>query len=181
MERFFRMVFADEERWHVTESSWDRSPFDVLACRPVEGIAPIRLRIYSDGKRVDYDVTSFSTVVVSRRFAEVVSSIAPNDIQRLPAVVEGDDGNWEVLNVIACLDCIDHQRSIITSYYPQNHPEFPGEPDGVIRLMVDRSRIGDHQVFRPKGWTVAVIVSNTVRRALREIGVTGVEFIPVSD
>lgn len=76
MAAFFTIEIADEERWHLTESCWDKSPFNVLACQEVNISDPIRFRIFQDGKRVDLDSTSFSTLVVSRRFADVVSSIA---------------------------------------------------------------------------------------------------------
>lgn len=85
------------------------------------------------------------------------------------------------MNVITCLDCIDYHKSIITSYYPANHPDRPGKPRGVLYLVFDANRIGSHHIFRPKGWEVELVVSDTVKNALMEIGVTGVDFVPKKD
>ena len=105
---------------------------------------------------------------------------AEHDIQRIPAHVEADQGDWEVLNVLTRIDCIDPEKSII-QYYPPNHAENPSKPRGVVRLVLDAQRIGDHHVFRPKDWEIALIVSERVRNALKKAKVSGIEFRPVTE
>lgn len=175
MASYFSLIIADESRWHLDVSS-PEAPINIWACELLENPSPIHLQIFKDGKRVDYDSIPFAIPVVSRRFADVVSAITPRDIQRIPAIVAGDDGEWEVLNVLSRVDCIDLQRSWIA-------PTFRGEKPGklsVNRLIIDRTRVGDHQVFRAKDWEVAFIISAKVKQALEAMGATGIEYVPVA-
>jgi hypothetical protein len=111
--------------------------------------------------------------------ADVIERTAPNDLQRIPVVIDGEQGGWEIINVLPCVDCIDRQASLM-QYYPADHPAKAGKPRGVIRLVLDPSRIGSHHIFHPKDWRVATIVSEDVRNALDEIGATGMEYVPVT-
>jgi hypothetical protein len=177
--RFFSLMIADESRWHLDLSS-DEAPLNIWLCQPIQVPHEITLHIFQEGRRVDYDQVSFAIPVVSGRLAQILEKIARDDIQRLPAIVKEDQGEWEVLNILACVDCIDHERSLIT-YYPSNHPEKPGKPRGVMKLVLNPTRAGTHHIFRPRDWEIAVVVSDPLRAAMAEIGVSGVEFVPVTE
>lgn len=178
MTAFFELRTADERRWHLDVSTAE-SPLDIWACERIPGVDPIPLHVFQDGDRVDFERTSFAIPVVSQRVAELFAEFAPNDVQRIPALVEGDDNIWEVINVVTRVDCINFNESII-QYYPPNHPEKPSKPRGVVKLVLDADRIGEHRIFRPRDWEIAFIVSLGVKEALESIGATGVEFIPVT-
>lgn len=124
---------------------------------------------------MDYEEAKFAIPIVSRRVADYLSDIAPDDIQRVPAVLPGDPGEWELLNVLTCIDCIDHSRSTI-QYYPPDHPSKPGKPRTVIWLVLEESKIRGRHIFRPKGWEVKLIVSETIKDGLQALGATGLEF-----
>jgi coenzyme F420-reducing hydrogenase beta subunit len=47
---------------------------------------------------------------------------------------------------------------------------------GVDRLRIDKTRVGDAQVFRPEGWNVVLIVSERIKDALERMGATGTKF-----
>lgn len=179
--KYYRLLLTSDDGWVVSPKARfdDGSELDVWAYRRgrrIDDARPIPFEIVQEGVRQDFNVTPFSPTVVSRRMADVLASLAPDDIQRLPARVYGElAGDWEVVNVVTCLDCIDHRRSIIT-YYPPDHRFHPGEPRGVLRLVVDPAPARDRHVFLPKGWPVAVIASQVVRDGLEEIGATGVRY-----
>lgn len=184
MQPYFRLTMADEDRWHleIEEHFSDGTPVDIWGysrCLAIDNPKPVPFRIQVEGTRVDYTPTAFLATVVSRRMVEVLERMAPKDIQRIPALVDGKNSEWEVINILSCVDCIDHAASLI-QYYPSNHPTNPGEPRGVLRLVLEPSRIGDHHIFHPKDWQVATIVSSVVKTALEEIGSTGIEYIPVT-
>ncbi len=186
MQEFYQLAAGDnEDAWHleVKDAFEDGTVLDIWAYRGIQRLEhPKRVpfKIQVDGRRIDHYDSAFCTTVVSRRLAELWQSIAGDDIQRIPAVVEGDLGEWEVINIVSCVDCIDHQRSKIT-YYPARHPEKPGKPRGVLKLVLDRNRIGDHHIFHPKDWEVVTIVSDTVKKAMEDMGATGVDFWPVTE
>lgn len=184
MSNFFKITMDDENRWHlqILDSFADGSAVDIWAyrCKTLPNPKPVPVRIQIEGTQVDFNPTVFSAIVASRRMAEAIEAIAPNDIQRIPALVEGGQGDWEVVNILPCIDCIDSERSLI-QYYPTNHPTKAGKPRGIIRLVIDPSRVDGHHVFHPKDWEVAVIVSDVVKDALERISASGIEYIPVTN
>ncbi|MDP1562027.1 MAG: hypothetical protein Q8M16_11670 [Pirellulaceae bacterium] len=179
MAEYFKVAMDDERRWHL-ELLAVKPPIDIWACCQVDVSLPVKFGVLVPGLKVDYNPSCFAIPVVSKRFADVLQSISPDEIQRLPASVDNDPNNWKVLNVVSKVDCIDYARSSIQSY-PQDHPEKPGKPRGVLRLVIDKNLAKGHHVFRAKDWEVVLIVSNDVKAALARLPVTGLEFIPVSD
>lgn len=183
MPPYFSLRMADEERWTLTfdERFSEGTAVDVWAyrrCQLVPHTGAVPLRVYSHGKAVDYSPTPFGTIVVSRRFAEIAQSVASTDIQRIPAHLD-QPGEWEILNVLSCIDCISRERSVI-QYFPANHPTRANDIRGVLKLVIDSRRALEHEIFLPTGWEVETIVSDKVRAALLAGGVTGVEFVQVS-
>ena len=185
MLKYYEIEMADEERWHLAliDNFPDGSEVDIWAyhrCKFLAEPKPVPFEIQVDGKRVDYNPTAFSPMVVSRRMADCLATVCAEDFQRIPAVVGGDKGDWEVINVLSCVDCIDHGASTM-QYYPLDHPTKAGKPRGVIQLVLDPHRIGRHHILHPAGWRVATVVSAVVKTALEEIGATGIEYVAVTE
>ncbi len=185
MNRYFQLSMADVPRWHleIVESFPDGTPLDIWAyrgCTPVENPKRVPFHVFVEGERVDYTPTAFLATVVSKRLADLWAEIFPHDIQRIPASVDGVNDDWEVINVLTCIECIDHERSRIT-YYPRNHPEKAGKPRGVLKLVLDPMRIGSCQIFHPVDWEVATVVSENVKQAMEACRITGVEYSPVTE
>lgn len=178
---YFEAVITEDDRWCLAVVG-DVMPLNIWECIYLENPPPMRFFIYQPGEPKDFDHTGWGAIpVVSRRFADALESIAPDDIQRIPAIVEGEpDGEWEVLNVLARPDCMIHEKSKI-SYCPDDDPERPGKPRGVMNLTIDPERAEGHHVLRPKDWEVALIVSEEAKNLLEIIGVTGIQFWPVTD
>jgi hypothetical protein len=147
----------------------------------IEGDRPIPFKLLQEGTRLDFNPTAFSPIVFSRRMAEFLDEVAPGEIQRLPARIDGErDGDWEVINVLTCLDCIDHDRSII-QYRPANDSHRPGKPRGVIKLVIKTDVARGHHVFLPQDWELALIGSQVVRDGLEAMGATGVKYVRVDE
>lgn len=184
MRNYYKLGMGNGNRWHLSllDTFPDGSAVDIWAyrCKPIENLKPVPFKIQIHGDRVDYNPTAFSAIVVSRRLADAIEAIAPNDIQRIPAAIEGHTGEWEVLNILTCVDCIDHDRSII-QYYPANHPTRPGKPRGVVRLILDPTDIGDKHIFHPKDWPVSVVISDILKAVFESSSISGIEYIPTTD
>ena len=184
MQEYFEMQMGDSDgEWclAILDIYPNGSPVDIWAynrCQPICEPRPVPFKIQLDGRRVDFNPTAFGAMVVSRRMADRFEQISPCEIQRIPANVEGESGEWEVINVLSCLDCIDEKASRI-QYFPTNHPKS-GKPRSIFPLVLDSSRIGRHHVFHLKDWRVATIVSNVVKNAFDEIGATGIKYMPVT-
>jgi len=186
---YYRAVMNDDDRWLLSIDETVRDPSGAVIPAPttfvrgerVRDPAPVRLRIRASGPAVDFDETSFGPIVISRRFGDVVESVASADVQRIPAVLDAP-GEWEILNVTARLECIDRDRSMIV-WYPEGSTR-PGPPGvgkmRVNKLVIDADAARGHHLLRPAGWEVALVVSAVVKEAVERAGLTGVEFWPAS-
>lgn len=43
-------------------------------------------------------------------------------------------------------------------------------------MRIDPAKVGDARIFRPWGWTVALVVSEDLKNAMEEAGLTGTKF-----
>jgi hypothetical protein len=161
----------------------DGTPLDIWAfvkCETYFGQVPVPFRICSEGIEVDHNDTPFGTPIISERLGNALSGLVGNEIQRIPAQVDAP-GNWEVLNVLQCIDCIDHERSVI-QYYPDDFSDEAraGKPRGVFKLRIRKDKVQGKHLFRPMGWNVTVIGSELVRRLILDNGFTGIDFQQVT-
>lgn len=135
--------------------------------------------VYRKGQPVDFRTTGTCNVpIASQRFAKTIEEIAPNDLQRIPFRIEGAEGEWEILNVLPLIDCLDRERSWIT-YFPENEPLCPsrsGKPRRVINLTIHADRTSGHQIFRIKDWQVVIAVSEQIKDAIERAELTGMKF-----
>ena len=180
---------SNEARWHLAigrqfPSGRDIDIWAFSRCESVADPEPVPFAIKVNGEPVDFSSTAFGATVVSQRFADVVHQLAPNDIQRIPALVDSPQ-TWEILNVLPSPDCIDHSASTI-QYFPDDptqcgsRPDMAGQPRGVTKLVISPELVGEHHIFRPADWQVATIVSEQIKSALTDLRATGVEFWPVT-
>ncbi|HSP79783.1 MAG TPA: DUF1629 domain-containing protein, partial [Myxococcaceae bacterium] len=96
-----------------------------------------------------------------------------------PAQVEGQSEPWFILNLLRVVRCIDDARCEHVEYWKpeDNRPDKVGQYRNVRGLKVDSARIGDAHIFRPWGWRVVIVVSELLKDAMEQEGITGVEFI----
>jgi len=181
--KYFEAVIGNKNRWTLAIQRKFQNGESVDIWAYSQGVpasmVPVPYFVDAVGDVVDFNPTAFGSIVVSRRMAEIVNNIAGNEIQRIPAVVSGSAGQWEVLNITSVVDCIDYNKSLITQF-PPNHPGKAGKPRGVLRLVVDGGRAKGHHIFLPKDWIVAVVVSEDLMKALDEAHMTGIEYWPVN-
>jgi hypothetical protein len=173
--RYRRYRFIDIKK-HVA----DGQPSDVWQyhhCVRIDDPRPVPFKVILPGVPLDYTDTTFGAVVLSERLAGVFANIAGDDIQLLPADVEGveGEGQWKVMNVLANPDCIDLSRSRHSINSPDHrfHPNLPG---GFTAFVIDPARAGGHHILRPKLWEVAVVVSERIKDEMEKMEALGAEF-----
>lgn len=134
--------------------------------------------------------------LVNEDIASLIGQLAPNDVQRLPARVESTDGHYELLNVLARIDCVDREQTPAIAYVG-DPPElrkgtlaslapFIGPEERLIgHVMNDEMRlrsdgIDGARVFRVTSWDLWPVVTEEIKAALEEYGATGVDYRLVS-
>ncbi len=145
---------------------------------------PLKLSIYREKTAgpLDFTFTNSDMPVVTSRVAEILATVAATDIQRIPVQVEGREEPYEIINVTSLIDCIDAHRSEIQWFEAGNdiRPDLAGEPEWVQKLVIDPGRVGGHHILRPKGWDLALIVSEPIKNALEKAKVSGIRFTKVT-
>jgi hypothetical protein len=108
----------------------------------------------------------------------LLAELAPHDVQLVPVVIEGHPEEYFILNATRVVKCIDDKASAEVQYWkPEDgRPEKTGKYRAVHGMRINPIQVGDAKVFRPWGWTVALIVSEEIKEALESIGATGVKF-----
>jgi hypothetical protein len=145
----------------------------------IEG--PIRVPVKPTGTALEFS-SSMGIPVVHRRVVALFERLGlQKEVQFIPAQVEGQSEPWFILNTPRVIRCIDDARCEEVLYWrPEDgQPERVGEYRNVSGLKVDVTKVGDANIFRPWGWLVVLIVSERVKQALEEEGITGIQFVAV--
>lgn len=183
--RFFRL-FDDvylPGRWHLT-SPLDDDGKEVddfgyfTQGHAVKDPGPLWILQDVPGRPLDYSLAGLNVPILHARVAEVFATLAPGDVQLLPVKIEGQSEPYFILVATRLIRCIDERASKIERWEAEDGvPEMVGRYSSVDDMHIDKSRVGDAQVFRPEGWENFLIVSQEIRSALEHIQATGVKFV----
>ncbi len=162
----------DEHGRSVDPWLFDNGTLLHLEGRPVLGIS-------HPGVPLDFSLTELATPIVTERVVSLFDQLElGKEVQFIPAQVEGRTEPYFILNTLHILRCIDDARCETVVYWtPEDgEPELVGKYQNVRGLKVDPARMGDVGICRPWGWTVALIVSERVKLAMENAGITGTRF-----
>lgn len=173
-------------RWHlsaVADATGCRLPeWDFTEGVPATNTVPAEVLVSQDGVALDFDNTALDIYVVRSEIADILGQIDPGAIQRFPVRIAGRQESFEVLNIISKKECVDKTRSKIRYWSEEDCVRFPrlaGKYMSVQPLTVDPMLTDDAHIFRVARFCTSLIVSDTVRRALEAVEVTGIKFMPV--
>lgn len=185
MSRYFKLMDDRRSltRWHldlpVDERGQEIDPWQFDDGRVLDlGCVP-RFPIDIPGTPLDFCWAALSILVVHTRFVELFERLQVRDVQFIPARVDGHPGPWFILNPLRIIPCIDEARcEEVQHWKPEDgQPEKVGQYRVVAGLRVDPSKVGNARIFRPWGWTVALIVSEDLKQAMDDAGITGTRFV----
>ena len=176
-------------RWHLRMPLYEEEGREELfnAWRFKEGQLlsidkPIRISMKPAGIPLEFS-HALGVPIVHRRVVSLFERLGlQKEVQFIPVEVEGQTEPWFILNALQIIRCIDDARcEEVLHWLPEdNRPDkAPGEYRNVSGLKVDPEKIGEAHIFRPWGWKVILIVSEHVKRAMEEEGITGTKFIEV--
>jgi hypothetical protein len=182
-QRFFDL--ADDvyipKRWHLDTPvdghgekvfDWD---FKQGTAVHVEG--RLRIPIETAGRPLDFTEAGIRIPVVHVRVASMLSELAPDDVQLIPADIEGHPDQYLVLVATRLIRCIDEKASRILLWTPEDgRADKVGKYRDVRDMRIDKAKVGGAKVFRPEGWSGALIVAEEIRNALDRMGATGTRF-----
>jgi hypothetical protein len=186
--RYFRL--SDDVylpgRWELGRLSDQRGeevwPALLMRGTPAHIEGRVKAPVESTGEPLDFSHAAMGIPVVHVRVASVFKELAAEDVQFFPVDIEGHPEQYLILNVTRVVKCIDDQASEEVRYWrPEDgRPEKTGQYRAVSGMRIDPTKVGAAKVFRPWGWTIALIISEDVKEALERSGITGLSFKEVT-
>jgi hypothetical protein len=182
-KRFFKL--ADDvnfpQRWDLDTptDSQGRKVDDGQFRRgePVHLQERLRIPVEIAGKPLDFTEAGIRIPVVHVRVASIFAELAPDDVQLIPADVEGQPDQYLILVATRLIRCIDEEASRIDLWtHEDGVPHLVGQYSSVRDLRIDKLKVGSSKVFRLEGWTGPLIVSEEIHDALERMGATGTRF-----
>lgn len=173
-------------RWHVKSPVDDKGseiiPWQVMEGRPVTLDGPWRLPLMRQGHELDFSLTGLHIAVVSQQFVHLLERLGIQDeVQFIPARVDGHPEPYFILNPLHIIKCVDESKcEEFALWGPEDgDPEVVGHYRFIHGLRIDPTGVGNVQIFRPWGWQIAMIVSERVKLAIEEADLVGPVFIEV--
>ncbi|RKG82952.1 hypothetical protein D7W79_01145 [Corallococcus exercitus] len=186
--RYFRLLddVTIPGRWdlgvpHDARGNEVEDPWMFREGQPVASPQPLSIPVEHPGTPLEFSLAGFSTPVVHPRVAAIFSGLAAQDIQFVPVDVREHVGPYSILVATRLIRCIDDEASEeVIRWTPQDgRPDRVGQYRDVDGLRIDPTQVGDAKVFRTWGWSIALIVSEDIKRALERIRATGMRFTEV--
>ena len=187
MSKYYDLMDDRESlsRWHLGSplDAQDNpiNPWQFFKSRILElGTTP-RFPLDVPGQPLDFCWAAFSIPIIHERFVRLFQRLNVPDVQFIPAQVEGHQGPYFILNTLRAIPCIDDARCQEVEYWqPEDkQPEKIGQYRVVSGLRIDPGKVGDARIFRTWGWSIALIVSEDLKLAIEEAGLTGTWFVEV--
>jgi hypothetical protein len=175
-------------RWHLEmplhEQEGEEELFDVWRFKEGRVLnieRPIRISVKPAGVALEFS-HALGVPIVHRRVVALFKRLSlQEEVQFIPVEVEGQTEPYFILNALQIIRCIDDARCEEVLYWlpEDNRPDKLGQYRNVVGLKVDPSKLGEANIFRPWGWKVVLIVSERVKQAMEEEGITGTKFVEV--
>src|SRR6185295_1510469 len=130
------------------------------------------------GIALDYSTSPTGVPVVTPRAADVLEKVCGPQVQLIQVSVQGHEGPFFIANAIRTADCVDEQRSQGVSRWTEadGRPDRIGDYHAMDKLVIDPNRTGGLDLFRVARYTVALIVSDRLKRAMEEAQLLGPKF-----
>ncbi|MBJ6765017.1 hypothetical protein JGU66_30000 [Myxococcaceae bacterium JPH2] len=171
------------DRWYLgtptDAEGHDQGSWLFMRGEPVEVKSRLRVPFYRAGKPLDFSLADAGAIpIVHVQVASLLKEMAPDGVQLFPVDIDQQPEQFCLVNVTRLVKCIDDQASEEVEYWmPEDgRPEKTGKYRAVAGMRIDPSKVGDAKIFRPWGWTIALIVSEEIKTALERIGTTGMKF-----
>lgn len=186
--KLFYAVYTDHvkfpDKWFLdeplTSNSEEIDAREFTEGVPYHGTPPDSVPVAKPGKEVAFHLAAFDMPVVSYEVAEVLSRIAPDDVECFPVEVKHSKASYAILNAICLLDCLDESKSDVTRWSAEDgRPDRLGQIHVISTLRIDPDRTFSHHIFRLKDWPLTLLVSDLVKDSLEHIHNLGVVFEPV--
>lgn len=182
IEDFFEigLDYNDATLWYLGQPKTEEGrllPGTFWNCEPWTDTRQLSVEIKKSGMPATFSHSGHSVYIVATEVMTLLRDIIDLRVfQAIPISLIGHPGDYEILNSLDCVKCIDEQHSKFRRWTAED-----GRPDRIgdykmSLLRIDPNRARGHDLFRARGWEIAPICSEKVKRCLENAGVTGIRF-----
>ena len=138
------------------------------------------------GVKADILVGASTFPVVSEKFKDVMADFA-NDLVFLEFIpirftnLTGKDKlpNYYFLNILENIPCFDWDKSIYTRYPKDIFPEHQHLVRKIEKLVINRKRIEERNIFRMKEKRIPVYISQYLKEVIEQRNLIGMVFTEI--
>ena len=136
--------------------------------------------VHHPGPSMDFTMTTFGAVVVRDHLAQAILAVVGTDVQVIPVHIKGHFG-YSVVHPLRVLPCLDEHLSRFKLWTVDSaRPDKAGDYRDVEVFVLNGAKVSaDAHIFRVKGYTILLIVSETMKQAMEAAGCHGAVFVPV--
>jgi hypothetical protein len=187
MSKFFR-ILADPDmptRWYLkAPHNEDGTILDArlfIKGVPYSKYETLVVPLRRQGQYVDFNFGDFDMVIMQTNLNSKICSQFALNVQRIPVKIEEIKNDFEILNVLDLVACVDEENSEFDKW-----PESDGRYDKIgkfrmfTRLCIDEKIAQGHHLFRLVEWPLALIASSELKEFLEKLNVTGIIFVPIN-
>jgi len=138
-----------------------------------------KIEVSRDGSEMDYTCNeAYGVSVVSKKFKDALAGIADITFAKANIIGKGSGSEFYIMAVPKELECIDEKESEFQKFEVNDpvRPDKAGEYRGFFKMVVNPDKCAGLNIFRVKGFNVAIVVSAEVKQKLESAGVSGALF-----
>ena len=137
------------------------------------------IELYREGSEMDYTCNeAYGVSVVSKKFKEALVGVAGVTFAKANIIGIRQDREFYIMAVPKELECINEEESEFTKFEVNDpvRPDKAGEYRGFFKMAVNPEKCAGFNMFRIKGFSIAIVVSEEVKQKLKSAGVLGTQF-----
>ena len=144
---------------------------------PISIAEKVRGEIAQIGNLNDINFGSHDILICREPVSKTLKSVDPLELQLIQIDITGETTPFYLIHLLSIVDCIDRKSSQYTLWTESSfRPELAGEYEMMMKMVIDPEKAGGHKIFRAKGWEIAIVVHETIKRTLEDAGHSGATF-----
>lgn len=163
--RWYLGDIAFTDNWGLAQRLDPEREYEIELCR--------------DGSEMDYTCTEvYGVSVVSKKFKDAVFGIAGITFAKVNIFGKKTISEFYIMAVAQELACINEEESEFQKFEVNDpvRPDKAGEYRGFLKMVVDPKKCAGFNIFRVKGFSIAIVVNAQVKQNLESEGVLGAQF-----
>lgn len=141
------------------------------------------IELYQDGSVMDYTCNeAYGVSIVSGKLKNLMSDFTGVTFAKANIIGKELDDKFYIMAIPNELECINEELSEFSKFEENNpiRPDKAGEYSSFLKMVVDPEKCSNCDIFRVKGYSIAIVVSSNVKRRIEDAGILGVDFKKVS-